>query len=95
MENPNSGERKRTATCSLLNGHSKSQNWSTSQLWTRIGQNWSNILFDKFNMQAVPLQEPWIALKMDGSPGGSSSPAKQFLEISRNTRLNRIKGFRS
>jgi len=29
----------------LLNGQSKSLNWSTSQLWARTGQSWSNWLF--------------------------------------------------
>jgi len=44
MGNPNSRERKRTATCPLLNGQSYESNWLTSQLWARLGQSWSNRL---------------------------------------------------
>jgi len=38
MGNRNSGERKCTATCLLLNGQSYESKWSTSQLWARLGQ---------------------------------------------------------
>jgi len=43
--------------------------------------------------QPVPLQEPRICLEKDELHGDNSSPARQFLEISRNTSLNRIEEF--
>jgi len=43
-----------------LNGPSKSQNWSTSQLWARAGQRWSNMLFnDNFGRRFLYMNPKW------------------------------------